>query len=213
MILIDCREIDLIRSIGNTFPFQIKQLPVGDIVIDNFVLERKTISDLSSSILDGRFREQRDRLRQVRIADPQVKVGYIIEGQPSRTALNGGQINALTSLGMEFCIFISSCVETTVAICAKIARGQTSTFDPVGAEREQAIRQNKIKTRSPKTILEMALLNIPGIGAKTAATIVAQYDSIAQFVGADCACSVSARNQANIRKYFGAASFIDAAAE
>ena len=204
-IVIDCRETQLLSCIGDAFKYRVEQLPLGDILIGDYVIERKTIADLHSSIVDGRFIEQRERLRQLVANNPHIRVGYILEGVPNHLALRGGLINATTSLGMEFCVFISGSVAGTVAICAKIARGQSTRHNPAAAERDQAIKQNKIKLRNPQTVLEMALLNIPGVGPKTAAIIASEHESIAAFVAANCACSerVSARLRAVINAHFG----------
>ena len=37
-------------------------LNIGDFVIGRYIIERKTLSDLASSILDGRYKEQSSRL-------------------------------------------------------------------------------------------------------------------------------------------------------
>ena len=65
MLYIDTREIKLIELLqiqkGN-----IRQLDVGDIWIGEgemgLVIERKSIRDLESSILDGRYKEQLGRI-------------------------------------------------------------------------------------------------------------------------------------------------------
>lgn len=64
-IRIDCREKDLISEF-NDDTISVEKLELGDLIIENDVnivlIERKTYSDLISSILDGRFREQKKRL-------------------------------------------------------------------------------------------------------------------------------------------------------
>lgn len=85
-IWIDYREKALLALNPN-----LKQLtpPVGDIWIGDLsgtnllsggvILERKTVSDLEASIIDGRYKEQRGRL--LAYADEhKVAIGYIIEG-------------------------------------------------------------------------------------------------------------------------------------
>lgn len=57
-----------------------KRLDVGDVVLQSdcgtFVLERKTWCDLTASICDGRWSEQKSRM----LHDNTTKYGYIIEG-------------------------------------------------------------------------------------------------------------------------------------
>ncbi len=95
-VLIDVRERDLIELIGSTttsedvgFDFKIEQLDIGDIHFVNretkelfMVIERKTYSDLSSSVTDGRYREQKQRLLH---SIPQnVRKVYVFEGDKIR---------------------------------------------------------------------------------------------------------------------------------
>ena len=67
-IVVDEREKksgipDLLKGIG--ISLEIKMLPVGDyIVAPDTVVERKTISDLVSSIFDGRLFDQCNRLKK-----------------------------------------------------------------------------------------------------------------------------------------------------
>jgi DNA excision repair protein ERCC-4 len=67
-IVVDEREKksgipDLLKAVG--INLEIKTLPIGDyIVAPETVVERKSISDLISSIFDGRLFDQCDRLRE-----------------------------------------------------------------------------------------------------------------------------------------------------
>jgi ERCC4-type nuclease len=76
-IIVDNREKGLVKLL-NAYKFmnefehinvQIEQLPIGDIIItdrdngeEKIVFERKHVSDLASSIVDGRYKEQSFRL-------------------------------------------------------------------------------------------------------------------------------------------------------
>ena len=57
-----------------------ENLALGDFKIGNLLIERKTHQDLASSILDGRYKEQCNRLSELLIQDSTIKVVYIIEG-------------------------------------------------------------------------------------------------------------------------------------
>jgi ERCC4-type nuclease len=82
MLVIDCRERALQALI--TSPFKSANLAVGDILIQKedgeplLVAERKTHADFASSLMDGRYREQRARLMATR--GQGVAVLYILEG-------------------------------------------------------------------------------------------------------------------------------------
>ena len=84
-LVIDNREKALITKLKEkNIEFEIKQLDIGDIqFLDNkntikLIFERKTISDLASSILDGRYKEQGFRLDKHSLHNH--NIFYIIEG-------------------------------------------------------------------------------------------------------------------------------------
>ena len=97
LIKIDNRERELIKKCEDLLvavpafkelKIEIKQLPLGDIIIcsnqndntqiDNILVERKTLSDLAASIKDGRYDEQSYRLNGLPIHNHNII--YLIEG-------------------------------------------------------------------------------------------------------------------------------------
>lgn len=84
-VIIDIREIKLIEQLKNlSFVFTTKSLDIGDIMITQdeipfLIIERKTIDDLKSSVVDGRLREQRYRLLNAS-GLPSSRIMYIVEG-------------------------------------------------------------------------------------------------------------------------------------
>ncbi len=85
MIQIDYREHELIKLINNLIQntpitCAVLNLEIGDIILDNrVIIERKTISDLNSSILDGRYDEQSYRLSNATNYHKH-NIIYLIEG-------------------------------------------------------------------------------------------------------------------------------------
>lgn len=85
MIQIDYRETELIKLINNLIQntpitCNVLNLDIGDIILNNrIIIERKTISDLNSSILDGRYEEQSYRLSNS-INYHRHHIIYLIEG-------------------------------------------------------------------------------------------------------------------------------------
>ena len=74
----------IIQSKEMSANYSVNNLPVGDFIFKKgdeilYIIERKSIEDLSSSIIDGRFREQKQRLLES-VNCPE-KIIYIIEGQ------------------------------------------------------------------------------------------------------------------------------------
>ena len=97
LIKIDNRERELIKKCEDLLvavpalkelKIEIKQLPLGDIIIcsnqndngqiDNILVERKTLSDLAASIKDGRYDEQSYRLNGLPLHNHNIV--YLIEG-------------------------------------------------------------------------------------------------------------------------------------
>lgn len=91
-VRIDIREQDLLRCINDLktnmpqykeFEISTETLPLGDVIIstndeDRIIIERKSISDLLSSIKDGRYEEQSYRLNGSEHHNHNII--YIIEG-------------------------------------------------------------------------------------------------------------------------------------
>ena len=91
-IKIDCREHELISlcnhyqkisPIYKDIKIVIEALPIGDIIIyteekESIIIERKSLSDLSASIKDGRYKEQSYRLNGTDMHNHNIV--YLIEG-------------------------------------------------------------------------------------------------------------------------------------
>jgi ERCC4-type nuclease len=77
-MILDTREAELIKYFTEE-KHEVKQLPVGDIWIDDLIIERKSIRDLEASILDGRYREQRGRILAY-CQENKTQPLYILEG-------------------------------------------------------------------------------------------------------------------------------------
>ena len=90
MIRIDAREQSLITLIRTKYPEEkiiVESLPLGDCIIEKnedekIIIERKSISDLISSIKDGRYNEQSFRLNGSSYHNHHII--YLIEGDVQR---------------------------------------------------------------------------------------------------------------------------------
>jgi ERCC4-type nuclease len=82
-LILDNREQKLINALNGKLTFEVKQLDLGDIIIIGddekieLIIERKTVSDLYSSIIDGRLSSQKSRLSTCGI--PSEKICFLIE--------------------------------------------------------------------------------------------------------------------------------------
>ena len=96
IIKVDTRERDLLQQINQliinvpifkTCIIKSETLPIGDVIIaddkeDKLVIERKSVSDLLSSIKDGRYEEQSYRLNGLNHHNHNII--YLIEGDVNR---------------------------------------------------------------------------------------------------------------------------------
>jgi ERCC4-type nuclease len=96
LIKIDTREPDLLQQINKlianvplfkNISVEVKPLPIGDIIIadekeDKLIIERKSVSDLTASIKDGRYEEQSYRLNGLNHHNHNII--YLIEGDVNR---------------------------------------------------------------------------------------------------------------------------------
>ena len=103
MIVIDTREHKLIELIKNTasftIPYEIKNLQIGDIIIKSskhlehsLIIERKCMTDMISSIKDGRYKEQKLRLQAEVVNNPTTLFCYLLEGMTNDLRLPNDKI-------------------------------------------------------------------------------------------------------------------------
>jgi ERCC4-type nuclease len=99
MLTFDTRETKLIEIINNAIsskkinvPYNVSPLAIGDIIIKHIsdtqnysiIIERKTVQDMIASIKDGRYKEQKIRLKaelnNTTTPSNHIKIIYILEG-------------------------------------------------------------------------------------------------------------------------------------
>ena len=80
-LVIDSREAELIKCIKDMnmgIKFDVRNLHIGDVHIEyktnetsgiSMCIERKSVSDLSNSIKDGRYKEQKFRMKALNCAN------------------------------------------------------------------------------------------------------------------------------------------------
>jgi ERCC4-type nuclease len=86
-VTVDFREAALLKVRDQNpktgtgrWDWAVAALPVGDVLIGDVLLERKTLSDLAASVRDGRWRDQLRRLRDARDSGGYA-VGVVVEGR------------------------------------------------------------------------------------------------------------------------------------
>lgn len=132
LIKLDVREKKIIQEFKNrNLEFKEEQLNLGDILICNdekilLIIERKSVNDLCSSIMDGRYKEQSYRLSESNTHNHNII--YLIEGDMNSVNKKFKKINsetlqnALITLNVfkGFTVIKSNNVENTVEIIDRL---------------------------------------------------------------------------------------------
>ena len=171
-IVVDERERksgipDLLKGIG--INLEIKTLPIGDyIVAPETVVERKTISDLVSSIFDGRLFDQCNRLKEnfqfpiILIEGDVAEIEKLVENP---FVFYG----AVSSIVTNFKIPIIS--TPNASHTAKLLVSMCSRKDLPNGPFIKKIRKSNDLQRQQLSVL----CSLPGIGEKTARRILEKF--------------------------------------
>lgn len=173
-IVVDERERksgipDLLRAIG--INIEMKTLPIGDyIVAPETVVERKSISDLVSSIFDGRLFDQCSRLKE-HFENPII----LMEG-------NVDEIESITENPLVFYGAVSSiAIDFKIPIIHTPSATHTSKLlVSMSSRKESAQGPFLKKIRKSNNIQQQqlsALCSLPGVGEKTAKRMLAKFGS------------------------------------
>lgn len=189
-LVVDCRE----RAMLEHFPSApVKQLVLGDFVIEQdgkelVILERKTVADFVASIVDGRYREQSERLMAYDI--PNHNVIYLIEGSLKnyRHALpKPTLLAAMASLmyGKGFSVVRTESIEDTAdfvrALVSKLQKENGYAEPKIGGS---TIRKQKRDKITVETIDAIMLSQIPSVSMATATAILKDHASIFDLISA-----------------------------
>lgn len=185
IIKVDTREGDLLRHITGLVAnipifkqivIKSETLPIGDIIIaddteDKLVIERKSVTDLLSSIKDGRYEEQSYRLNGLNHHNHNII--YLIEGdvnQPNRFK-SDNRVEKLTLYSAMFSLnyykgfsmFRSFSLEESATIICNMAYKLTK-----GSADKKAFYQNKQTATVPTTDNTISVTTEPQHGGSSA---------------------------------------------
>lgn len=193
-IIVDYRESALIKCLeALKQPFKTENLLIGDIVITNdtfkIIIERKTFQDLSSSIVDNRFREQRARLEEYKSSTKEAsRIMYIFEGPKNTRGVSQAVINgAILGLVLrtQFGIFYTKDTKHTAEICyiilKKLVKGDFYTTKVVAP---LLVKQKAKKDVISDNILAIQLSAINGVSYTTALRIQEKYPTMKSLIDA-----------------------------
>lgn len=209
-ISVDHRERSLIDELQRVLEHQaiielsVCNLEIGDITLeyetDIFIIERKTISDLLSSIKDGRYEEQCLRLTHA-CSLPQHHKMYLIEGRYE--ALPEAQqklvYSTITSLMFfkGFTAFrtdgVASTAKFLVNFAEKIGRDlkkgrvphymqSSDTSATPAVDYTSVVKRCKKQNVTSENIGALMLCQIPGVSSNIANALMDGYESFGLFV-------------------------------
>lgn len=205
-IQVDVREkklIPLIKALNNDYGYNIeiesKQLDLGDLIVcddDNnelLIIERKTLTDLASSIRDGRYSEQSYRLNKESLHNHNVV--YLIEGKMENYMDKYTKIKSQTLYVTMGCIQyykgfsvmrtrdILETAEYIIRFVDKMGREKKKGYYN-GGEQKGTEAYSGLVTRvkksnvTPENIGEIILNQIPGISKATSLAIMKKFNSL-----------------------------------
>lgn len=179
--------------------YKIQNLEVGDFIIKEsiegdirVIIERKTIKDLCASIVDGRFREQKERLKES--VNDTSKILYIIEGHKNRmsnsssgslskTIIDGSILNLIYRHNYKILQTEneSDTFENIVLLYKKIKGSELEMV----INNESPIKVNKMIKKGEKiaeNIMAIQLSVIPGVSYNTSCIISSIYKNMKSLI-------------------------------
>lgn len=181
-IVVDHREKNSLvvpELIGMGFSIEWKQLPVADYIVNNSVaIERKTISDFKSSIINKRIMSQLLELKQYPV---HCLILEGIEDEYLYSVGNGLHENAFRGF------LLSILLEYKVPIIFTLNEKDTAKYISVLAKKkdrpEQSLRASKIHL-SDKEQLQFILEGFPQIGPTTTKKLLKHFKTIKNIANA-----------------------------
>jgi Fanconi anemia group M protein len=185
-VIIDSRECELIvqlklilgENLNETF--KIEPLHLGDIMIsDKIIIERKQWSDLACSIVDGRYKEQSERLLKAKAEG--YMIYYFLEGNLDLYKPRGIPKETLRSCVFSltydkgfFVVMTKSAKESVEYILKFQQKYQTSTTKISNS----IVSKKKNSQITKENISELMLCQIPGISSTTSRILLSKYNHI-----------------------------------
>lgn len=181
-IIIDYREKNsLVASelISLGFEIQFRELKVADYLINDVAIERKTISDFKSSMINKRLINQLNELQQY---PNQI---LLIEGLDEQELYSDDSEIGISANAIRG-FLLSILLNYKVPVLFTKDYQDTAKFINVLAKRkpkELSLRVKK-KTRNKKEQLQFILEGFPGIGAKTSKKLLENFKTIQEIINA-----------------------------
>jgi crossover junction endonuclease MUS81 len=195
---IDSRETQLVNHFKTTPCFSSSNLDIGDVQFVNedkilLLIERKTVSDLAASIIDGRFREQKARI--IGSGLERNRVMYLIEGNiNSNTRLKCGSKALVSSLINSqlrdgFYVYKTANVNETIEFIQNLMdkfnseltefwKWESKSLDDVASAYAATLKTKKKSNMTKDVWFKHQIMSIPQVSDKIADAIIKQYGSL-----------------------------------
>lgn len=182
LVLIDYREKNSLvpaSLINLGAKIEFRELKVADYLVNNIAIERKTISDFVSSMLNKRLLKQIEELKQYQ------ENLLIIEGFEERWIYNDEEIGGLHPNAIRG-FLLSITIKHKIPILFSKNAKDTAKFIFVLArkkEKETGLNVSK-KNLTKKERLQFILESFPNIGPKTAKKLFKKFKTIQKIINA-----------------------------
>ncbi len=180
-MIVDNRErnLDILEGLsGSGIQLTFAQLPVGDyIVSDRMCVERKTVSDFESSIINSRLFDQAERM-----SSTFKKPILLVEGDESEFVSHPNVVlGTIISIYSDYNVQVIRAKDAseTVTILVRLAEREQERED----RRPKLVGSKKAYTNSQWQ--ELILSSMPGIGPKLAGSLLRHFKTIKNVVAAD----------------------------
>jgi ERCC4-type nuclease len=178
----------------------LENLSIGDVIIcdddgkEKMIIERKTLSDLASSIKDGRYAEQSYRLNGYSMVNHNIV--YLLEGiiadwpeRKARMTRTPKKTLYVTMFSLQyykgFTTINTKNVEETaeyiVRVTDKLSRDKKQCYYDSSCNYvpyTSVVKKEKKKNITPENIDIIMLNQIPGISLKTSEAIIGKYKTV-----------------------------------
>ena len=181
-IIVDYREKNCLipyELIDLGVEVEFKELKIGDYVAGNIIIERKTISDFISSMLNKRIFSQIEDLKQF-----ENKL-LIIEGIEERELYNDNNETGVNANAIRGLLLSITLKHKIPIIFTKNSEDTAKYLFILLNKKENEMSLNaKKKARNKKEQLQFILEGFPGIGPKTAKKLLKEFKSIKNITNA-----------------------------
>ena len=182
IIKIDYREQNSfvptnLKKLG--YEIEFLELKVADYIVKDVAIERKTVSDFLSSMIDKRLAHQLEELQQY-----QNKL-LIIEGIEEQELYNDDNLKGINANAIRG-FLLSILLKHNVPIIFSKNQKDTAKFIDILAKRQskEVSLNAKKRTLKPNEQLQFITESFPGIGPKTAKKLLIKFRTIRKIINA-----------------------------